>query len=601
MSHGRARRPSRLSLRQLEDGGSSSDEVFTPGPNPTSPRSPPFRDVERGLGDWEPFNVARPDTPVSSFEIIDESNVERRPTPKPHRRLLQPAPVSFPVDVPDPGRQPSPDHRRGRRSRRLRESKACSFSSEDEEDDLMQFTFSASDIEDYEQEPVNRNLNFDLNVMSMEDIALIEASLHTASLQQLARVNECIPMPVYALNHLVDPVFVPAASGEKALARPVVTFAVLLNYYCKARNRVRHMKRVLEATVHGPTVRRMGPQIHANKNRAVVLAIHFLFTSKKVNEGQLLNCLLYLDDELRKRIMGHTPRKTEIYRAIRKHNVLFRASTYTTRDALRLYEENLRRLNRESCDSVKLLCDTSMSPLSIINDLSFLTATKLMIMTLQRNVRALMCYLKHQLHALSLLTYLTYLQFPGYLRDSYLQVTDSIHQSVMSEDETYLYRAHHDMFQFWRAVKKLDALVCPDFIGFALRQGCLGTEAGQGLAQSIVSDRLLREPYDAPFQPRKLVTRNLCYPHFTHLPSYTHTPVEYFFPPAGVLQKLFGSHRRPENDMEHAYMLSAFKNFIVSEQPRFETTSSTSSASAGYEGSGAGAAAASVAVTAERF
>ncbi|AEV80886.1 tegument protein UL25 [Saimiriine betaherpesvirus 4] len=556
MSLSRDCRPTRPSIRGFEDDTESIEEVFLVRSTPT-----PSRDIEQGLDDdWESFNgrsypASSRNTPVSSFEIINEANVDLRPSrlhvSSEHRPICEPSRHSRHQPV-------SQDH-----------------NPSSDEEDLGHFTFSTSDIEDYETPPINRYLNFDLNVLSLEDIALIENSIYEVSLEQLSRINECKPMPTFILTNLIEPIFRPAAAGEKDLARPILIYTVLLNYYYKAKIKCRNMKRVLDHTVNGPTLRGITSHLQSNRNpsRTVSLALHFLLTRRRVTEPQLLSCLSHLDDELRKRLVNDTPRKNEIYRTVSEHNALFRVSVYTTREALYLYESNLKKLNTECTHTMKLLCDHTISHLSILNDLSFLISTRLMILTFQRNIRILAAYLKHHLHNLSLLTYLAYLQFPAQLREPYLQVAESLHKSVMSDDDAYMYRSETDLFNFWRALKRLDTIVCTNLVSCALRQAALGTDHGQTMAEYITRNPLFREPHDVPFQVRKLVTRNLCIPQFCHLPTYQHTPVEFYFPPMTMLQKLFGITQRSENDLEYTHMSSMLKNFIVTQSVYLEDRS----------------------------
>ncbi|AAM00675.1 tegument protein UL25 [Panine betaherpesvirus 2] len=444
-----------------------------------------------------------------------------------------------------------------------------------------EFSFCDSDIEDFEHEcrqiNASDNLGFHTSVVSPHEVDFIKFVLTESSLQHVASINACVPMPAFALASLVDPVFRNVSPGERDLTRYVVLHAVFINYYYQALGKARHMDTALENTLQSPTVRQM--VAHADNQtragRATALALHFLRSDKPVTDGQYLACLRRLDDELRRRGTVESPKLTEVYETLRDYNVLFSMAHYTTRGALYLYRQNLQKLNDDHQGALKLLSGEQFSTDHTLNDLAFLVGIELMVAHFRRTIRALRCYIQHQLQTVSELAYFIYLQLPS-LRNEYLELMEILYWASSRGDDQPLFMSTGALFDFLRYVRNQDAFICTDYVRCALRlMACPDREAeedddedspgpgdsyNQRVGQFMIRDRLLRDPNHS--RPRdRLLTRDLCLPRMQARPTHRHTPVEHVCIPNSLLTKTF-TNPPPEEREEDTLRALALKAFM---------------------------------------
>ena len=439
-----------------------------------------------------------------------------------------------------------------------------------------EFSFCDSDIEDFEREcyrvSVADNLGFEPSVVAPQHVEYLKFVLQDFDVQHLRRLNECIPMPAFALTSLVDPVLNNVAPGERDLTRRIITHAVIINYYYVAQKKARHMMEAIRTTVRGDTVRRVAAQVNnqSRSGRAAALALHFLTSRKGVTDGQYATSLRRLDEELRHRGTPESPRLTEVYQTLRDYNVLFYTAHYTSRGALYLYRQNLQRLNENHRGMLRLLSVEEICEEHTLNDLAFLVGVELMITHFQRTIRVLRCYLQHQLQSISELCYLIYVQLPS-LREDYAQLSDVLYWAVSQNYDYALYASTPALFDFLRVVRQQDAFICTDYVYCALRllacpdRPIIGDTGGSSSSQRLVGEFMVRDPLlrdpRATHLRQKLITRDICVARLQAQPSSRHIPVEHTGVSSVTLLKIF-SQVPPDEREEDTLREMALKAFM---------------------------------------
>ncbi|AKI29793.1 tegument protein UL25 [Mandrillus leucophaeus cytomegalovirus] len=545
------------------------NEVFAP-PNPRKPTNDidAVNRMEAGL--LTPSDLS--DT-KSSFELVSEtdsgseSEVERgrrhglathkgrkpshysrhQPHGSTHRHSSRGSAVSFPTSEEEGIVSPSPEE--------------DDYSQET--DDFRRRSTSLFDKICFEKS-LTRNLGFEPNVISPPNTEFMKLLLYEFSIQHISRVNQCIPMPVFILTSLVDPVIKTTSTGERELTRSIVTHAVLVNYYYQAKVKIRSMQHSLTATIQGATLRNIAAYVTnlTPAGRAAALALHFLTHEKLVYEPQYQVCLRRLHDELRKRRTSESPCTGEIYECIRDYNLIFLSAPYTTRGALYTYRNNLQKLTNGYKSDLKLLCSEKLNEEHFLNDLAFLTGIQIMMMQFRRNLDILRLYLCHQLQNLSNLIYLIYLQFPS-LRSDYLQVTEAIYRATNSSDDEPLFQVNTWLFDFLRAVRSLDVFVCPDYILCALRQWTVGTDNESRLADIMLRDAALQDPRTKHGNVHsKCLTRNVCIMRLHSRPTSRHTSVEHVMVPIPTIRKLYQDNISADERESDSRRQSALRTFL---------------------------------------
>ncbi|AKT72663.1 Cy43 [Cynomolgus cytomegalovirus] len=390
----------------------------------------------------------------------------------------------------------------------------------------------------YFERSLARNLGFEPTLISPPNTEFLKFLLYDFSVQHVTRVNQCIPMPAFLLTSLINPIAKTTSAGERDLTRGIVTHAVLVNYFYQAKTKVRSMQCSLNATIHGQTMNNIATYVTnlTPGGRAAALALHFLMPQKAVMTKQYQACLRRLTEELRKRRVTESPSTLEILETIRDYNLIFPIAPYTNRGALYLYRNNLQKLSNGYRNVLKLLSSEKLNEEHFVNDLAFMIGAQLMLIQFEQTLHVLRAYIVHHLHNLATLIYIIYVQFPS-LRGDYIQVTEAIYRAVTSHSDEPLFQVNTWLFDYLRAVRNLEAVVCPDYMMCALRQWTTVHE------DNPITDYMFHDPAIQDSRIRcgdtqtKLLVRNLCFTRMQGRPTSRQTPVEHVLVPTASLNR----------------------------------------------------------------
>ncbi|AFK83838.1 B25 [miniopterid betaherpesvirus 1] len=319
------------------------------------------------------------------------------------------------------------------------------------------------------------DLNFLRNVVSQRDAEMISRYIHPGYRVDLRRINTCIPMPPYVLESLLDVQISPEYVRTASLAKPLIKFIVMVNYYYGAVNKLTGMKCSMNDLMQRQRVQAIRSRLE-DMSRAFggLSFIVRIFGRNNVSKEQLersLECLNTLIANATEET--ETTDCTEQLKLMRKLNPLFHTARFTSPSAIKTYMKNLEILNLGGGHALNLVCteQTSISECLLLSDAAFVVCLGHMIWEFGRTLTLLKSLLMFQMHELSETIYLAYFQMPHAQKD-YERLMKEINAQLEAADHNnYSLRAvvcH--MINFLRLAHESGLFISPTYTKHAISQ-----------------------------------------------------------------------------------------------------------------------------------